>query len=80
MSQFKVVQVLDEGEGGEGKELGCAPTLEEALQIGRGDDLDQPYWFRVYQAGKMVVEEQQEPRALVWDDEQQKYVPNVDEA
>ena len=44
MSEFKVVQVLDEGEGREGKELGRAPTVEEALQIGRGDDLDQPYW------------------------------------
>ena len=74
MSEFLVVQVLAEGKGGEGDELGRAPTLEEALAVGRGDDPDKPYWFRVY---KFVKEEQMTPRALVWDDEQQKYVPNV---
>ena len=79
MSEFLVVQVLTEGKGGEGDELGRAPTLEEALQIGRVDDLDEPFWFRVYQGGKMVTEERREPQALVWDDEQQKYVPNVAE-
>lgn len=75
-SEYVVIQVLAPGEDGEGEELGRAPTLEAALQIGCADDLNEAFWFRVYQDGKMVVEERREPNYLVWDDEQQKYVRN----
>ena len=77
MRKYVVISVLAPGEGGEGDELGRAPTLEEALQIGRDDDPGEAFWFRVYRDGRMVAEERREPNTLVWDDEQQKYVPNL---
>ena len=75
-SEYVLIQVLAQGEDGEGEELGRAPTLGEALRIGRAGDVNEPFWFRVYQGEKMVTEERHEPKVLVWDDEQRKYVPN----
>ena len=45
---------------GEGPELGRAATLHEAYQIGRSCSTA-PYgpWFRIYQDGQIVAEEQQ---------------------
>ena len=70
--QYKVVQVLAPGEGGEGQEIGRGSTKEEAMEVGRA----RSNWFRVY---RFVVEEKLEKeRDLIWDEDKGEYVKNVE--